>query len=113
MKDTENKLEHTLLEHTPLPWLWQKFGKEYFLTSQTKFRPIVLSGKKMTSLVNGLLVPFNPDHPDANFLEHAVNSYEDLLEACKLALGIVDSNESSKVYWALDRAINKAEGRTP
>lgn len=114
METRENKLDHALLEHTPLPWLWQKFGKEYFLTSQTKFRPIVLSGKKMTSLVNGLLVPFDPDHPDANFLEHAVNSYEELLEACVNALDFIENEaEDSREFTIelLRKAVAKAEGR--
>ncbi len=72
---------------TPLPWAWQKFGKDWWLTSQTRFRPIVLASNKggLTSLVEGILTPFNPEHPDAAYIVEACNGYAKLLERCEAA----------------------------
>ena len=60
-------------KHTPGPWAWQKFGKEYCLTAQYGMRAIVLATRKNgpTSLVGGLLVPLIPDHPDARLIAAA------------------------------------------
>lgn len=60
-------------ELTSPPWAWQKFGKEWCLTGQHGHRPIVLAVRKgaLTSLRNGLLVPFDPEHPDAKCIASA------------------------------------------
>ncbi len=63
------------------PWAWQRFGKEYCLTAQHGMRAIVLATRKggPTSLVDGLLVPLDPNHPDARLIAAA----PDLLEALR------------------------------
>lgn len=52
------------------PWAWQKFGDDWNLTGQWGMRPIILATLKgkITSLREGLLVPFDPQHPDARLL---------------------------------------------
>lgn len=66
-------------KHTPGPWAWQKFGKEWCLTGQHGMRPIVLAVRKrgLTSLVNGLLVQFDPSLSDSALIAAA----PELLEA--------------------------------
>lgn len=76
-------------EHTPTPWDWQKFGNEWFLVGQHGMRPIVLSYSKrtgLTSLVDGLLKPFDPEHPDAQFIVRACNSHAELVRVLKEAM---------------------------
>jgi hypothetical protein len=66
---------------TARPWGWQKFGDQWCLVGQHGMRPIVLAVRKgkLTSLVNGLLVPFDPEHPDAALIVDAPNAHDSLL----------------------------------
>ena len=61
------------LKQTPGPWGWQLFGKEWCLVGQHTMRPIVLAVRKgcPTSLVDGLLVRLDPQHPDAKLIASA------------------------------------------
>jgi hypothetical protein len=70
-------------DYTPGPWAWQLFGKEYCLTGQHGMRPIVLATRKngATSLVNGLLVPLDPNHPDAKLIAAAPKMFALLTSA--------------------------------
>lgn len=102
-------------ESTPGPWAWQRFGKEWCLVGQWGMRPIVLSVMRkvgLTSLVDGLLVPLNPEHPDARLIAAA----PDLLEAL---IGLMSSTGALNGFHGTDNpaeakaraAIAKAEGR--
>lgn len=74
-------------EHTPGPWAWQKFGKEWCLTGQHSMRPIVLAYNRkigMTSLVNGLLVPLDTNHPDAVLITAPPELLDNLRAACNV-----------------------------
>ncbi len=70
----KNKAQQKAAQHTPGPLAWQKFGDEWCLTGQYGMRPIVLSVGKLDGKVrrlqlldndSGLLIPFDPKHPDA------------------------------------------------
>lgn len=78
------------VQQTKGPWAWQKFGSEWCLTGQHGMRPIVLATRKNnpTSLVNGLLVPLDPNHPDARLIAAA----PELFDLCK---EILESDERS------------------
>ena len=67
---TINDLRRAELAATKGPWAWQKFGTKWCLTGQYGMRPIVLATRKggPTSLVDGLLKPLDPAHPDAAFI---------------------------------------------
>ena len=75
------------MTHDRGPWGWQEFGKgNWCLTGQYGMRPIVLAAARartngLTSLMNGLLKPFIPDHPNSKLIAAA----PELLEACKVA----------------------------
>ena len=92
---------------TPTPWAWQKFGNEYCLTGQYGHRPIILSAgrKGLTSrdAVRDVLVPFDPKHPDAEFIVRAVNCHEELLaslkemrEACAACFRVIAKHKLSE-----------------
>jgi len=115
-------------QHTPGPWAWQKFGKEWCLTGQHSMRPIVLAvrGGRLTSLVDGLLRPLDPFHPDAQLIASApdlLRQRDELLAACKMAFDYmcgpsVEELEtqgkpipsSEQVERAIESAIANAEG---
>lgn len=70
-------------EHTKAPWEWRKVGKDWVLWGAHGIRPIVLDGKKLRVRNDDcLMVPFDPDHPDARLIESAPA----LLAACKAIL---------------------------
>jgi len=62
-------------KHTPGPLRWQQFGKEWCLTGQYGMRPIVLCVRKgalaLRDSKHDLLIPFDPNHPDAKLIESA------------------------------------------
>ena len=81
MRDLQNDLE-ICEKVTKGPVKWQKFGKEYYLTGQYGLRPIILgtvpidigteySPVSISNLVDGLLKPVMPDHPDSFFIQEA------------------------------------------
>lgn len=89
-------------KQTPGPWAWQKFGAEWCLTGQHGMRPIVLSvsGRSkaaLTSLVEGRLVPLDPQHPDARLIAAA----PDLLQALEAmtALYVDLANSGDAGFW--------------
>lgn len=96
-------------KHTRGPWAWQKFGKEWCLTGQHGMRPIVLAVRKggLTSLVNGLLVPLDPNHPDARLISAA----PELLEALRELLSDHNDGLSFELTWGKARtALARATG---
>lgn len=96
---------------TARPWEWQKFGKDWYLTSQTRFRPIVISGKNLTNLTDGLLEPFDPQHPDSIYLETAVNCHDTLVKALESILFCVgDSPSKADVHDLAYTALKLAKG---
>lgn len=55
-------------KRTPGPWSWRKLGMQWHLLGDHGMRPIVLTRYKkgLSSLTKDhLLVPFDPNHPDA------------------------------------------------
>jgi len=70
------------------PLAWQKFGNEWCLTGQYGMRPIVLSVNRRKGTLQlrdserDLLIPFDPNHPDAKYLVMCWNTHQQLLEAC-------------------------------
>ena len=73
---------------TPGPWAWQKFGKEWCLAAQYGCRNIVLSVLEKGRGMRGhgaalavrndercVLVPLDPEHPDARLIEAAPEMY--------------------------------------
>ena len=82
---------------TPPPWGWQRFGKHWCLVGQHSTRPIVLTqyGGGLSSLTaNHLLVPFDPDHPDAM----TIAASADLLRLARILLD-EDKDDPTKVGW--------------
>ena len=77
--------------HTALPIktpvAWQKFGKDWCLTGQHGMRPIYLSAGRSGCLQlldsRNILIPFDPAHPHAQFIETAVNTHQALVEALR------------------------------
>lgn len=60
------------------PVAWQKFGNEYCLTVQHGSRRVILSASPrggMTCLVDGMLKPLDPNHPDMELIVEAFNVY--------------------------------------
>jgi hypothetical protein len=59
---------------------WQRFGKEYCLTGQYGSRPIFLCVRKGELMLRNsetdLLVPFHPEHEDAETIVDAINGRE-------------------------------------
>jgi hypothetical protein len=107
---------------TPGPWGWQKFGSEWCLVGQHSMRPIVLSvmvygpGKgSLTSLVDGLLRPFDPTHPDARVIGAAADLLAALrgqtCAACGYRLGDERPGPGCVRCDPGRAAIAKAEGR--
>jgi hypothetical protein len=70
--------------HTKGPLAWQRFGLEWCLTGQYGHRPIVLSvgGKPRTlkNLTDGLLVKFDPSHPDSRRIVDCFNACEKIAD---------------------------------
>jgi hypothetical protein len=71
-------------KHTRGPLAWQRFGNEWCLTGQYGMRPIVLSvGMKpcgLRNLTNGLLVKFDPEHPDSRRIQDCMNACEKIAD---------------------------------
>src|SRR3990167_4592797 len=111
--------------HTKGPWAWQEMGG-WRLVGQWGMRPIVLSAKARNGKGPGkfalrddesdLLIPFDPNHPDARLIAAA----PDLLEACRAWVDWMDSpgggtdktsDDEDKMIDAMRDAIAKAEGQ--
>lgn len=69
-------------EHTKSPWEWHKVGKNWVLWGAHGHRPIVLDvfkGKlRLRNAEQCLMIPFDPDHPDARLIEAAAELLETL-----------------------------------
>lgn len=104
---------------TAAPWGWQKMG-EWMLVGQHSMRPIVLSARLQgpmkergfTSLVGGLLVPFDPQHPDAKVIGAGADLGESLLEMLRDGEGCVTGNPVCSIdccrYGRARAALQKA-----
>jgi hypothetical protein len=92
---------------TSMPWGWQKFGDEWCLTAQHGMRAIILAVRKgkLTSLVDGLLVPFDPKHPHAQFIIDACNQHDRLTADRDALLGAVKEIGNRAKRIREDRAI--------
>ena len=104
------------LNHTPGPVAWQRFGNEYCLTGQYGIRPIILSvgrkGLQLRDAKRDLLIPFDPSHEDARFIERAFNCHDELLAACKLFCDWCETPDqvvTPEVIEAIHSALEKAE----
>ena len=90
-------------QHTPTPWKVTKaypYGLATFIESEKVDALICEVDKHDLNAGN---------EGDAAFIVRAVNSYEELLEVAKRALGCGALPERTK--RALERAIEKAEGK--
>lgn len=67
-----------MAEYTKEPWRWQQLG-DWMLVGGHGLVPIILNVDRRTKLLrvrseSGLMVPFDPDHPDMRRLVAYVNA---------------------------------------
>jgi hypothetical protein len=119
----------TVAEHTTLPWAvggpypeitvcWLN-GEDDPEVGNIGMEPIcVVSTAAQTA--NAPIEVREIDEANAEFIVRACNNYEDLLTACKEALGYLDRGGIDRAEWykitpqhvaKFRRVINKAEGR--
>ena len=106
----QNKEEKKTMTHTPTPW---------------KVSGNQIQSEKLNNYGNWILLEMplrkeptmqdmtEEDKANAEFIVHAVNAHDELVEACKLALDVLSYDEprSTKTETILKNAIAKAEGK--
>lgn len=99
---------------TNAPWEWRKVGNEYVLWGAHGMRPIVLSvvRGKLCLRVDGVMRPFNPEHPDAKIIAAA----REMLDALKALYphchenNMTADSDYERAWLKAEAAIAKAEG---
>ena len=107
-------------KRTPGPWAWQRMG-EWCLVGQQGMRPIVLTADRnlrgLTSLMDGMLCPLDPAHPDAMLIASApekqakIDALADALEELLIAYRFTAEHRQADVDVAV--AALCAAGRLP
>lgn len=107
-------------KHTPTPWEWWKCGSQFMLSSVSHGKLIILQATRdgmqgatlrvrdHNTCTMHKITHEDEEHPDLKFILRAVNSYDDLLAACRDLLdGFWDM---SPLEYAASRNVRDAGG---